>query len=245
MIKLSCVHTKFYRVAHDREIWKVFRINEDPYRKPELCAVLKKHSLHFEKIYYQHRRGTLWNYFELSCIQSALTLCINLTEIDLTDNLLIHSLSFVTDMPKLKTINISGCNLLSCYELQHLYGHQSLKKVLLREFYEFRQSRCLHLLTELPQKLNLEFLDIERSTYLNPSFCKSIIAGSHLNTFHFSPKWKRPPVWKLFWEDFINIQFGLDFSAVLDYNVRGFRSSRLQELYDVAPFWATIDSDEE
>ena len=66
-IKLSCVHTKFYRVAHDRQILKIFRLNKDPYRNPELCADLKKH---IEEMYYQ--RGTLWNFFELSCIQSAL-----------------------------------------------------------------------------------------------------------------------------------------------------------------------------
>ena len=41
------------------------------------------------------------------------------------------------------------------------------------------------------------------------------------------------------------MQFGLDFVAVLDYNVRGFRSSHPQELYDVAQFWTTLDSDEE
>ena len=243
VIKLFCVHTKFYRVAHDREIWKVFHLNKDPYRNPELCAVLKKHSLHFEKINYQKRRDTLFNYVELSCIQSELKLCINFTEIDLTDNLLIIIEFCKKNMPKLKTINISGCNLLGCHELQYLYGHQNLKTVLLREFYGLRQSRCLYFLTELPHKLNLESLDIDRSTYLNLQVYKSIITGSHLKTVHFSPKWKKPPVWKHFWEDFVNIKFGLDFMAVLDFNLRGFRSSRLQELYNVAPFLATFDSE--
>ena len=31
------------------------------------------------------------------------------------------------NMPKLKTININGCNLLSCHELQYLYGHQAAR----------------------------------------------------------------------------------------------------------------------
>ena len=131
------------------------------------------------------------------------------------------------NMPKLKTIIISGCNLSSCHELQPLWTLE-LKESIAKRFYNFRQSRCLHNHTELPQKLYLELLDIESRTYLNPSFCKSTIAGSHLKTFHFSHKWKKPPVWKLFWWDF-DIQFGLYFMTFLDNNVRGFRSSCPQE----------------
>ena len=67
-------------------------------------------------------------------------------------------------MQKLKTINISGCNLLSCHELQYRWTSEFI-----HEIYKFRQCRCLHNHTDFPQKLNLEFLDIECSTYLNPS----------------------------------------------------------------------------
>ena len=243
-ISLSAVNKRFYRLAHDRELWKEFCLNKDPHENESLRNIIARHCLHFEKLQYENQRGTLWNYFALSCIQSQLMLCKNVTEIILTDNLMIQSLKFATCMPKLKTIDLSGCNLLSSHELQYLYGHPGLKVVHLREFHELRHFRGFHFVVELTQKANIEELDIERSTYITPKTCKAIINGSHLKVLHFSPKWKRPPAWKIFNDTCQGIEFGLDFKAVLEFNVSGFRSSRLLELYNKAPFWATFDSEE-
>lgn len=243
-INLSSVNKRLYNISHDRQLWKVFCLSTDPYRNKSVCNIIAKHCLHFEKLQYENRRGTLWNYFQLACIQCQLMLCKNLTEIILTNNLMIQSLQFVNAMPKLRTINISGCNLLSSYELQYLYGHPSLKVVHLNNFYEMRQDSCLFFVVQLPHRVKIEELDIERSTYITPNIGESIIIGSCLKVLRFTPKWKRPQAWKNFNDKFVNVEFGLDFKTVLDFSMSGIRSSRLQQLYNAAPFWATYDSDD-
>ena len=57
-------------------------------------------------------------------------------------------------------------------------------------------------------------------------------------------KKKKTLAWKNFNDKFENVEFGLDFKMVLDFSMSGLRTTRLQQLYNAAPFLATCDPED-
>ena len=126
-VHMSLVSKRFYNIYHDKALWRTYTVSSD---LPEL--VIKRHGQDFQELIYNNQPGTLFNYELLSQVNSLLSLCTNVTKLDLEGNLMIQTLCFVVNMTNLSELNISECYFLDLTELKHLYGHKNLKILKLR-----------------------------------------------------------------------------------------------------------------
>lgn len=235
--KLSQVSSRLYSLYHDNTIWTQFNADRDI---PEF--VLTRHRNHVRTLTFRNQRGT-FDKTALYRFEHQLSLLTNIAVLDLTDNLLVQTLNFVKTLHHLKTLNISGCGFLDLKELESLHGHQSLQELIMRNFWLPEHTKHGNYILSLPTNLpKIITVDIERTMFLSPQECEIMLSNSRVTVFKFSPRWKRPPKWDVFYEKHSHIRFGDDFEATLKRQ-NGVFSSHFLELCEVAPFWSTVDDD--
>ena len=201
----------------------------------------RQHSQQIKRLVYRNQLGTFITYTVVQ-IDISLSLCVNITDLLLCNNLMIQTLKFVKFMQKLQRLNLNCCNFLEANELKHLYGHPCLTILELKYFTAFRDFKFISILLELAHEVSIKELDIERGAYLLPEQCEHMLRGSCLQVFDFSPRYKKSPAWRLFRESSVSVKFGKDLECVLVYWTMGLKTFRFYEMYEHAPFWAQHDS---